>query len=528
MKRIVIRFGKLTLLLVSVSLLSIWGVRAYTAWRSPPPQLWHTFVPQELTVAEMDRANWDQYMERENKLFDDVRTQVTDKLPPEAEVQSNRFYSGSRVYPPSLSHNWNRSYVLEPKGKAIGAVVLLHGLTDTPYSLRHIANRYREDGFIAIGIRMTAHGTTPGALTDTSWEEWMAATRLAVREAKRRIEPGRPLHIVGFSNGGALAMKYALDALEDPTLARADRLILLSPMIGITRFAGFVGIAAVPAFFPAFAKSAWLGIVPEFNPFKYNSFPVNGARQSHRLTTALQQQIVRMSRDEAFNELPPILTFQSVMDYTVSTSAILYALYAHLPENGSELVLYDVNRASFFGPLMRSASDVALTRLLPPSPQSYDITVVGNASPNDLYTVARTTKAGKTDTIVKELNLIYPANIFSLSHGAIPFPMDDALYGMNPAPGSDAEFGVNLGTLAARGERGTLIIQLDALFRTSSNPFFPYQLERIEAAIKDPLPTHPVLAGRSNVKVLLPPSFYKADIEKFLDESSDEYTEAPF
>ena len=39
---------------------------------------------------------------------------------------------------------------------------------------------------------------------------------------------------------------------------------------------------------PAFAKSAWLSIVPEFNPFKYNSFPVNGARQSHRLTTALQ------------------------------------------------------------------------------------------------------------------------------------------------------------------------------------------------------------------------------------------------
>ena len=297
MKKIIMKFGKLALLLVAVSLLTLWGARAYNAWRSPPPQLWHTFVPQELTVAEMEQANWGQYMERENKLFADVRAEVTDKLPLEAQVQSNRFFSGSRVYPPNLSHNWNRSYVLEPEGKVAGAVVFLHGLTDTPYSLRHIANRYREKGFIAIGIRMPAHGTTPGALTDIAWEDWMAATRLVVREAKRRIEPGMPLHIVGFSNGGALAMKYSLDALEDPTLARADRLILLSPMIGITRFAGFVGIAAVPAFFPAFAKSAWLGIVPEFNPFKYNSFPVNGARQSHRLTTALQQQITRMSRE---------------------------------------------------------------------------------------------------------------------------------------------------------------------------------------------------------------------------------------
>ena len=45
------------------------------------------------------------------------------------------------------------------------------------------------------------------------WEDWLAATRLAVREARRRVGPSRPLHLVGFSNGGALALKYALDAL---------------------------------------------------------------------------------------------------------------------------------------------------------------------------------------------------------------------------------------------------------------------------------------------------------------------------
>ena len=94
--------------------------------------------------------------------------------------------------------------------------------------------------------------------------------------------------MVGFSNGGALAMQYALDAIEDPQLPRPDRLILVSPMIGITAFARFAGLAALPAILPAFAKAAWLGIVPEFNPFKYNSFPINGARQSHRLTQALQ------------------------------------------------------------------------------------------------------------------------------------------------------------------------------------------------------------------------------------------------
>ena len=88
---------------------------------------------------------------------------------------------------------------------------------------------------------MPGHGTVPAALTDIEWEDWDAATRLAVREARRRVGPSRPLHIVGFSNGGALAVKYALDAIDDQRLARPDRLILISPMIGITAFARFVG-----------------------------------------------------------------------------------------------------------------------------------------------------------------------------------------------------------------------------------------------------------------------------------------------
>jgi alpha-beta hydrolase superfamily lysophospholipase len=84
--------------------------------------------------------------------------------------------------------------------------VFLHGLTDSPYSLRHLAWRYRDLGFVAVAPRLPAHGTVPAALTDVEWEDWSEATRLAVREARRRAGPGVPLHIVGFSNGGALAM----------------------------------------------------------------------------------------------------------------------------------------------------------------------------------------------------------------------------------------------------------------------------------------------------------------------------------
>ena len=477
----------LVLLIVVAATLLV--ARAWDSQRGPDLELWHTYVPHDMHADQIDKSDWAAYLKAEEAVFRGVRTEVTDKLDAEARVPGNRYYDGAPIYPGHFAQDWNRSYILEPDGPPVGAVVLLHGLTDSPYSLRHIARRYRDEGFVAVAIRMPAHGTVPAALTDVEWEDWDAATRLAVREAVRRAGPSKPLHIVGFSNGGALAMKYALDALDNKQLARPDRLILISPMIGITSFARFVGIAALPALLPAFAKAAWLGILPEFNPFKYNSFPINGARQSYRLTAALQDRIARAGRDGLLDHLPPVLTFQSVVDFTVSTRAIITGLYAHLPANGSELVLFDINRGAKLGPLLRSASETVLSRILAPPPRKFRTVIITNASADTYKVVEKVTEAGAVSEQTSELALAFPSGIFSLSHVALPFPMSDALYGMEPDNSED--FGVNLGAISPRGERGVLIVNLDALLRVSSNPFFPYVLERIDQAIAAPVRASP-------------------------------------
>jgi alpha-beta hydrolase superfamily lysophospholipase len=467
-------------ILLGIAAIGFFAIRVYETQRGPPLARWHTYAPHEMRAKELDAADWSRYLAEEAKIFEALRTEVTQKLDPDDRVPLNRYFDGSPVYPAHFSQDFNRSYVLEPAGPPVGAVVLLHGLTDSPYSQRHIAGAYRDHGFVAIVIRLPAHGTVPAALTDVEWEDWSAATRLAVREARRRVGPSAPLHLVGFSNGGALALKYALDAISDPQLARPDRLVLISPMIGITRFARFAGLAGLPAILPAFTKAAWLGVVPEFNPFKYNSFPVNGARQSYRLTQVLQRQIARYGRTGLLAQLPPIITFQSVMDFTVSTSAIVSALYAHLPPNGSELVLFDVNRTVKFGPLLRRSADTALTRLLPAGARSYRTTIITNAD-DGTGEVERTTEAGATSEHTRPLGLTYPAGLYSLSHVALPFPMSDGLYGLAPDPAED--FGINLGALAPRGERNVLVASLDALLRVASNPFFPYMIGRIEEGI---------------------------------------------
>ena len=456
--------------------------RAVDSQRGPPLEPWHTFVPDDAHAAVIDKMDWPAWMAAESHVFDEVTAEVSDRLEERDRTPDNRYFTASPVYPGHFATDWNRSYVLMPDGPPRGAVVLLHGLTDSPYSLRHVALRYRELGYVAVAIRLPAHGTVPAALTDVVWEDWSAATRLAVREARRLSGGTTPLHMVGFSNGGALAMQYALDAIEDPQLPRPDRLILISPMIGITAFARFAGFAALPAILPAFAKAAWLGIVPEFNPFKYNSFPVNGARQSYRLTQALQQQIQRLSRDGRLSGLAPVLTFQSVMDFTVSTRAIITALYMQLPSNGSELVLFDRNTNSKLGELLRPAADLALGRLLPAPPLQFRLTIIANADPNTDGMVERITEPGETAERTSPLQQTYPRNVFSLSHVALPFPTTDSLYGPDPDPTED--FGAHFGALAARGEVGVLLISPASLMRISWNPFFPYVMHRIEETLK--------------------------------------------
>ena len=115
---------------------------------------------------------------------------------------------------------------------------------------------------------------------------------------------------------------------------------------------------------------------------------MNGARQSLALTTVIDRQIQRLAQKGALEELPPILTFQSLVDGTVRTRDILTRLYSRVPENGSELVLFDVNRAGVLEHFVAARHDALLEAVKMKPDRNFALTIVENESSQSHAVVA--------------------------------------------------------------------------------------------------------------------------------------------
>ncbi len=479
MRRFLMRVVRLAAGIV-IALATLVVVRAFDSRKVGPLKPWHTVVPaSELRADELvEGFSMSHYLAREDVVLREVRTRVEAVLEPGDREAANRYWPEGPLSPSRLPKDWNRTFELVPE-RIRGGVLLVHGLTDAPYSMRRLAETYRDLGYYALALRMPGHGTVPAALTEATWRDWAAAFRVGARHVRSRAGAKAPFHVVGYSNGGALAVDYALDVLDGARLPRPDRLVLVSPMIGVTPAAAFVRALGVLGVFPYFRASRWLDVSPEYIPFKYNSFPVNAAAQTAALTEEIRDKVTRSARKGTIGSLPPILAFVSLVDATVTTDATVRDLFDRLAPNGSELVVFDVNRGANVRPFLKRRDESRLDTLLPRHVRAYRLSVVVNAGDGTRDVAERDVPAGTETAVVRPLGLSWPREVYSLSHVALPFPPDDPLFGGEPS--SEEGFRVQLGTLQPRGERAVLSVPVDQLMRLTWNPFFPYLEERVRA-----------------------------------------------
>ncbi|HUQ99483.1 MAG TPA: alpha/beta fold hydrolase [Gemmatimonadaceae bacterium] len=109
---------------------------------------------------------------------------------------------------------------------ADSGVLLLHGFGDTPQTLSYLARRLHRAGYSVFAPLLPGHGRTVSAFTQSTADEWIAATRAAFSEMRGRYEW---VGVVGLSMGGALATILAADNSEIPAVA------LIAPYLDMPR-----------------------------------------------------------------------------------------------------------------------------------------------------------------------------------------------------------------------------------------------------------------------------------------------------
>lgn len=459
----------------------VFAVLAAASWgqRSKPNlSLWHTVILDADFEAKdaRDGFGWKQYLALEADLFRELEEKIVRSDEADAEQSWNRYADGGANNPAGFPRNWNRSFEIEASPSKGGAL-LIHGLTDSPYSLRRTAEILNAQGLHVVGVRLPGHGTIPSALRRAEVEDWRAAVRIACEHLQEVIGPSGRITLVGYSNGAALAIDYALESLSDDALRTPNRLILYSPAIGITSTAALARAHRLVSFMPWFNKLGWSGVEPEIDPFKYSSFPTDAGYQTHVLTRSVRQRLVSLQQQGDADAFPPVLAFMSLADATVLVEAVVDGLFDRLTSPENELVIFDINRQAKMSEFFRTDPANRLQSLMERPTTQYRLTVITNIDETTNALEEWSRPAGATEATVSSLELEWPRGFYSLSHVAVPFPPDDPIYGSHPD--ADQLFGVQLGTLEPRGERGLLAVSAAQLIRLRSNPFFGYIERRL-------------------------------------------------
>ncbi len=181
-------------------------------------------------------------------------------------------------------------------------VLLTHGLSDSPYHMRHLGAFFQRNGFRVMAVLLPGHGTRPGDLLEVDWREWVRTVAYGADCLAAEVDE---LYLAGFSAGAALSLFHAGHD------NRVRGLFLFSPAFEITPLAKWANLHKLYSWLRP--KAAWVGNMQDRDLYKYESFCKNAAAQMYKLTQALPKSGVDI----------PVFAVASADDATVNSAATL-------------------------------------------------------------------------------------------------------------------------------------------------------------------------------------------------------------
>jgi carboxylesterase len=184
-------------------------------------------------------------------------------------------------------------------------VLLCHGFTGSPQSLRAWAEYLAEAGLSVSLPRLPGHGTTWREMARTRWEDWFAEVNRAFEEL--RGSTGQ-IFVMGLSMGGCLALRLAELhgpavsglVLVNPSVTADTRLLALAPALKLV-------VRSVPGIASDIKREG-------AHESGYDRVPVAAA--------ATLPGLWRVTRDHLGDLTQPVLVYKSTVDHVVGPASL--------------------------------------------------------------------------------------------------------------------------------------------------------------------------------------------------------------
>ena len=190
------------------------------------------------------------------------------------------------------------------------AILLIHGLTDSPFSFHDLSQFFYQQGFTVRTLLLPGHGVAPSELLNTDYEAWQQATKFAIDQT---LNDYQQVYLGGLSTGGALIFNYLMQ--QQQVDEKIKGLFMWSPASKAKS-----DLAWLAQYIDGIPFVDWLDLDADIDFAKYESFPYNAGAQVHALMNLVVGEGANASRQ--MHDIP-LFVVASEHDQTIDTAHTL-------------------------------------------------------------------------------------------------------------------------------------------------------------------------------------------------------------
>jgi esterase/lipase len=207
-----------------------------------------------------------------------------------------------------------------PDGRT--GVLLLHGFTGSPASLRPWGEFLAGEGFAVRGPRLPGHGTSWQDCNSTTEQDWLAEVHRSFDALAAECDR---VFVAGLSMGGTLAIRFAEQRPGD-----LAGLVLVNPSLLTLRLDAKL-LPLLAKLTPSWAPIANDIKKPGVDELAYPKLPTRAMVALRRLWTATRPELASITA--------PLLVFRSVEDHVVEPASVEMLLAGVSSTDKAEVLL---------------------------------------------------------------------------------------------------------------------------------------------------------------------------------------------